>query len=249
MPRTEFQPKRTYTGKAGYVYANQAMASDKKRIKLIVEWVMKDLKNGHNIVIPVMFKKQAADMVQKINEEYAKEFNTTKKIAAPFVGGTTKAAQAARDKVLVDAKANVVRVTVGIRSILQRGLNVPAWSAIYEIVPISNEPNLQQETKRVCTPMEGKRDPIVRLFVDLALGLSIGCARNSIKHMQNLKYHFKKSDKQRILMYEILGDKSGERDTGGNNDYAEREDRSNIPTRSLFDKAVTGNKAAPRKRF
>lgn len=206
--KTEFKPKGKYQGKAGWVRANQALANDKARNQLIVDWVMKDLKNGHNIVLPVMFKKHATELQHMINKEYQKVFDTTKNICALFVGGGGNKNKELRKQILSDAKSNKIRVTVGIRSILQRGLNVPTWSAIYEVVPISNEPNLRQETKRVCTPMEGKRDPIIRLFVDMDLGQSIGCARATIRHMKGFKYKFKKNEKQFALQYQILGDRN-----------------------------------------
>lgn len=234
LHKTDFVSKRKYQGKAGWVYAMQALSGDKKRNKLIVDWVMKDLKNGHNLVLPVMFKKHAAELQHLINKEYQEVFNTNKKICALFIGGGGNKNKDLRKQILSDAKTNKVRVTVGIRSILQRGLNVPSWSVIYEFMPISNEPNLRQETKRVCTPMEGKRDPLIRLFVDMELGQSIGCARNTIKHMKGFKYHFKKTDTQRALQYEILGDAhrkelEAEWDAGG-------DEKQFAVTKSLFDK-------------
>jgi hypothetical protein len=202
---------------------------------MIVDWVMKDLKNGHNIVIPVVFKKHAAELQHLINKRYQEVFDKRTNICALFVGGGGNKNKDLRKQILSDAKSNKIRVTVGIRSILQRGLNVPTWSAIYEMAPISNEPNLRQETKRVCTPMEGKRPPIIRLFVDMDLGQSIGCARATIGHMKGFKYHFKKNPKQFALQYQILGDKNrkqlesewGFETGGGDDDYA--------PIKSLFD--------------
>ena len=209
---------------------------------MIVDWVMRDLKNGHNIVIPVTFKKHALDLQQMINKEYQERKNTNKRICEVFVGGGGKKNKEARKDILSDAKLNKTRVIVGIRSMLQLGLNVPAWSCIYTAMPISNEPNYRQETKRICTPMPGKRNPIIRLFVDMDLGQSIGCARNCVKHMKGFKYDFKKSDKQRALMYEILGDKHRREEEG---EYGANSDDAQFkPTKSLFDKEVAPSRTA-----
>lgn len=234
LHKTEFHTTKKYNGRAGWVYANQALAKDKKRNEMIVDWVMKDLKNGHNIVIPVYYKNHVLDLQQMINKKYQEVFNTTQKICDVFIGGGGQKQKDARKNILSSAKSGKIRVIVGIRSILQLGLNVPAWSCIYLIAPISNEPNLQQETKRVCTPMESKRDPIVRLFADLELGQSIGCARNSIKHMQGFNYKFLKSEKQFALKYEILGPKHREQAEA---EWAESgaDDAQFKPTKALFD--------------
>lgn len=58
--------------------------------------------------------------------------------------------------------------------------------------------------------MEGKRAPIIRLFVDMELGQSVGCARNCLTHLKEFGYEFKRTEKQKELVYEIKGHRRDE---------------------------------------
>jgi superfamily II DNA or RNA helicase len=195
---TTVEGKVYQPGPASWVYAMQYISGHKKRNAQIVEYVMKDLANGHNIVIPVTFKNHVVELQRLINEKYGSH------ICGTFTGGGGKKNKEDRKLLLTKVKDNEIRVTVGIRSLLQLGLNVPSWSAIYEILPISNEPNLKQETARICTPKPGKRSPIVRLFVDLNQPQSAGCARSTIGHMFKFKYHFASSSLQQDQLATVL---------------------------------------------
>lgn len=148
-------------------YAYRFLAKNKQRNKLITKYVVNDLKEGHSIVIPVMTKKHMNELVDRINAAYGK------KIAAAFHGQLPKVH---RKKLLEDARSGKIKVVVGIRKIIQVGINVPKWSALYEVMPISNPPKFKQETSRILTPVEGKKKPIIRFFVD-DFGLSRGCLR------------------------------------------------------------------------
>ncbi len=207
------------TNSSTWVYIMKHLFDNKARNKAIVDQVVADLKAGHNIVIPVIFKKHALELNMAINRAYGKN------ISEMFTGGGTDKNKKLRESILSRAKAGTTRVVVGIRSMIQLGLNVPAWSCIYEIAPISNEPNLKQETSRVRTPMEGKLDPIIRLFVDKNVGASFGCARSTIKHMQGFGYAFDKASNK--LVYEILsGGKQSYEDDDNPVDLLDLEARS-----------------------
>lgn len=197
---------RVYIRESGIAYRNppkhptyqvQRLAKEKKRNAMIVKWAMYDLKHGHSIVIPLTFKKHILELVEAINDAYGK------RIAAYFMGGTTAKGKRDREQVLEDARSGKIRVVVGIRRLLQRGINVKPWSAIYEVIPINNEPNFKQESRRVCTPMEGKKQPIIRMLYDNGIGLSIGCAKGTLRHMTKFKYEISDDDKTQACVEEL----------------------------------------------
>jgi superfamily II DNA or RNA helicase len=166
----------------------QFLVRSKERMKLVLQYIKKDLKNGRKIVIPVMYKKQAFDLVERIREMGYK--------AEAFVAGVD------REDLLKRARAGKIDVVVGIRSILSTGVNVPIWSAIYTIAPISNPPNYYQETMRVCTPMEGKMQPIIRIFVD-DMPMTKGCFRTCwfqtvVKH--GFEFNDRHKEKARLII-------------------------------------------------
>lgn len=107
--------------RSGYEYrswngAMQFLARSQKRQALILNYVKRDLENGHKIVIPVMYKKQAFELVQAIREMgYTSE---------AFVAGVK------REDLLIKARKGEIDVVVGIRSIVSTGINVPVWSCL-----------------------------------------------------------------------------------------------------------------------
>lgn len=164
---TGFTPKKEYTLMH---FALRALEKDEKRTKLIVDSVISDLKAGHSIVIPVAYTSQMTTLVDKINEKYGEV------IAAGFHG---KLSKDNRKKLVADARSGKIRVVVGIRKIVQVGLNVPRWSCLYEIVPIANIPKHTQEVSRILTPLEGKPTPLIRQFLD-NVGFARGCLRVAV---------------------------------------------------------------------
>ena len=178
-------------------YAMRFLARHEKRNELIVDLVCQDLKAGHSIVMPLTFKYHIKDMVDRINYQYGED------VAVAFTGDVNKKGQ--RDEILEKACSRDILVVVGIRSLLQLGLNVPAWSAIYEVMPISNKPNLKQETSRIRTPDKNKKTPIIRYFVDQQVGASIGCFRNSFRHLMEFGYNI--DSKNKAFAYSLMNKK------------------------------------------
>ena len=195
----------SYTrGPAAWTYANRFLSKHKGRQKTITSALLHDLKNGRSIVLATYFKDHVLQIVKDINEAYGEE------IAYAFVGGNKKVKDE-RKWIIDQARDGKIRVVVGIRRLLQRGLNVPRWDTLYYAMPMSNEPNWQQESRRICTPMEGKKRPMIRMFVDPELGISLGCFRNTFKHSLTLDYE---PTKKALEVISILGIQRNKSDSG-----------------------------------
>lgn len=96
--------------------AMQFLARSSKRKKLILDYLKRDLENGHKIVVPVAYKRQAFELVKAVQ--------SLGYTAEAFVAGVK------RDELLDRARLGKIDVIVGIRSIVSTGINVPVWSCL-----------------------------------------------------------------------------------------------------------------------
>lgn len=198
---TGLKSKGKFQGKAGFVHLGKALAKNPKRNDLILEWVLKDLEAGHSIVIPLHFKDHIEEMVRRINAAVGYE------VAAAFVGGGTspKKNKERRDWIKAQATARKIRVVVGIRKLLQRGINIKPWSCLYYVMPMNNEPNWKQESSRILTPDPDKRQPIIRFFVDSGAQASLKYCANTWE--QALKFNHQPTpmalDRMRVMLKNV----------------------------------------------
>lgn len=217
--RTECAPKNlnTYTrGPTAWVNANRFISRHAPRNKLIVSAVLHDLSKGRSIVMAVMFTEHVKELVDAINSAVGEN------IAIGFVGGGGEKNKRERKQIIDQARSRKVRVVIGIRRLMQLGLNVPAWDTLYMISPISNKPNWEQESKRICTPEEGKQQPIIRMFVDDQMPICFGCFKNTVKHSLELGYSLGK--KAKLFVANLGLNKSAKtRDDSGMYDNEARE--------------------------
>ena len=64
-------------------------------------------------------------------------------------------------------------------------------------MPISNKPNLKQETSRIRTPMPGKMMPEIKFMVD-HMSQSLWCFKSSLHHCQQFGYNIDPSSYDNI---------------------------------------------------
>lgn len=180
------RPKHEYKV---WTYAMRWLQNNEARNALIVKHAVHDLRAGHSILIPVTFREHTAMLVDAINKRMGKP------LAAAFNGSLSKNR---REEVLAHARSGKIRCVVGMRSMLT-GINIPRWNYLYEIMPISNEPNMDQETARILTPLPGKK-AVIKFFIDLDWGISRSCFLTCLKTFKKNNAMF--TPKSR----EILGD-------------------------------------------
>ena len=188
--------RSAYKGKGGWSYCMRFLANHEKRNKFMLELLAKDIEAGHNIVLPLYTKEHIFLITRLINTIHGKG------TAESFTGDKG----CDRDAILDRARSGKTRVIVGVRSLLQLGLNVPAWTCLYWFMPMNNEPNWYQESSRILTPEEGKRTPLIRMFVDSEVKLCLGCWAQTYK--QTLKFKHKPTEtalERAAALYKKLG--------------------------------------------
>ena len=179
---TGMKSKGVFKGKPGFVKLGKSLANNKKRNDFIITWILKDLEAGHSIVVPCHFKDHIFEIVKRVNAAVGYE------VAAAFVGGGGKKNKDDRDRIKKLAGERKIRVVVGIRKLLQRGINVKPWSCLYYIMPMNNEPNWKQESSRILTPDPDKRQPIIRFFVDTGAQASLKYCANTWRQAIEFKH-------------------------------------------------------------
>jgi len=173
-----------------WTYAMRFLEEQEKRNKLILKYLVNDIKKGRHIVVPVIFQSQVTFFVEALNKKFGKT------VAEGFHG---KVPKKKRKEILDLARSGEVKCIIAMRSMLT-GVNVPRWNTLFEIMPISNPPNFEQEIRRICTPMEGKPKPYIRFFID-DLSLSKGCFRTCLQTFRKEGIRFTEKTKHLIPYY------------------------------------------------
>lgn len=153
-----------------FVKAYQFLQKSEERNKLILKEVIKDLKAGHNcIIIPVDSKNHMKALVDSINQHFMED------IALGYWRGVEN-----RKDILKEIDAGKYKVVVAIKSMIKQGIDLKVPTMLYLQIGMSASPQpigapmFYQMANRVCTPFSGKREPVVKIFID-ELPQSYGC--------------------------------------------------------------------------
>lgn len=150
--RTGFASNKNYKN---WVYMLRFLESQEMRIEKLLQFAYRDVKKKkRSILIPVAHHSMVDSLVENLNDRGIKA-----------IGWDGRLHKRDRPIPLQKSANREVDVIVAQRSMLT-GINIPVWDMLYWIVPMNNDPNFEQEYKRICTPMPNKPTPVVRFFVD-----------------------------------------------------------------------------------
>lgn len=186
-----------------WTYAVKKIECDPKRLMLIAETAIRDIKEEkHLVYIPLARNIAIEALTKTINRLYGKN------IAQSLTGQTRKDNHRdARKNVIIRAREYKTKCVVGNIKLLSTGVNIPRASALYEVTPSSNIPKADQRFSRVLTPHEGKPQPVIRYFLD-DVDLRRGCMRNEFFQCLLPRFKPEISEKVRTRLYEYLGQKA-----------------------------------------
>ena len=193
LTRTGFSKK---VGRGRWDQMVSSLEGDKARAKVIAAQVIKDVKAGHMVFIPMASLRGIDLVVRTINEMAGK------RLAHRFTGKEAKI----RKEIIQKARDYKIKVLVGTMKILSTGINVPRASMLYEVSMSSNKVNAEQRMRRVCTPYEGKPDPCIRYFMD-DYSVRKSCMRNEFYQVMLPKIKPIISDRDRMLLNSYFSDK------------------------------------------
>ncbi len=154
LVRTDY----SYKGKGSHwSYMVNNLEYNPKRLKLIAQTAIKDIKDGHMVLIPMQRVRASKALAMAINQMSGKKW------AVPFIGGGNKKV---RKEIIEKARRYKIKCIVGTTKLISVGVNIPRASAIYEAVLSSNKENCEQRVSRILTPYEDKPRPLIRYFLD-----------------------------------------------------------------------------------
>ena len=186
--------KTSYTkvlnGNKPWAYIVGPLERDKARQKLIAEYALNDIKEGHVVLIMYSGVKAIQSQIEIINKLAGKE------VAKPFYGGMKKDA---RDKVIEEARQKKTQIIVGNVRLLSTGINIKTASVIMCGTISNNIPQAQQRYSRILTPCDDKPTPIIRLLLD-DMDICRRCMANEFWNVIVKDMHAVVSDKDMLAL-------------------------------------------------
>lgn len=129
------------------------MSKDDDRNELIADRIAKDADAGHSVLATTTRVSHAREIGRLLDMQGYK--------VAVITGATFD-----RKTLFTKFKTKELQILIASRQITQVGLDLPVLSCQHLVVPNMNPYNLEQEASRCLTPYPGKREPVIRAYLD-----------------------------------------------------------------------------------
>jgi len=155
-------------GKFQWHQMMKRMETDKKRLKLIVKNLKRDIeKNNHTcVIIPVRTKRYMSIYHEALRREFGND-------AVQMLYDRKDKGKSTPD-ILRAVEKKQTKVLIAMDSMIKQGIDMYRPTLLYLTYPMSDWNMFYQLANRPCTPLEGKRQPVVKIFVD-DFNASRGC--------------------------------------------------------------------------
>jgi superfamily II DNA or RNA helicase len=157
------------------------MTKDEDRNQLIADRIAGDAESGHAVLATTTRVAHAKRIGKLLDMQGYK--------VAVITGGTFD-----RKKIFSAFKEGELQIIVASRQITQVGLDLPILSAMHIMVPNMNQFNLEQEASRCLTPYPGKKEPVVRVYIDTDHKVALAVKRAFSRVLEKLNSYIIKDD-------------------------------------------------------
>lgn len=196
--RTKYS--KTYRGKPNWAQMVGSLERDPGRMKLVADFVLKDVEAGHLVLIPLAHVASITKLIKIINDKAGYT------LAHPFYGTLKKEV---RDETIQKARQYKIKVIVGNTRMLSTGINIPRASALYEVTMSSNAPNCIQRVSRILTIWDDKPTALLRIFID-NLAVRRSCLANEWFRVIGPTFKPLISDKDKIALESYFKEKGSQ---------------------------------------
>lgn len=199
-------PPSRLRGKAWWAEVLRRVMRHERRNELICHRALQDVRMGHSVLI-CTDRIEHIYTLSKMMEQMNKKDVVTKgyrRVSIAHLHGKLKPEskhriekklsininQQNRKQLRLDAKAGKINVVIAYSKIVQLGWNIPRWSSLHSVMPMSNAPNWYQRISRIrtkCANCPGvkhpdcmkkglclKKPPVCHIYVDKSK-VSVGC--------------------------------------------------------------------------
>ena len=192
------------------------LCKNKKRQDFIIDWIDKDLQEGRQIIIPMQIVSTMYDFRERIYKKLGDKYGET---FVDILSGKTD-----RESNIKRFDSGETKVLIASIAIIKQGIDFKSKNVntMYNIVPMSASGNSKigapmhyQQTYRICSPVEGKKQPIVRWFIDDCRA-SICCARSifwkeivpRLREFDGQPPRYKMTDKDQLFVNNLVKHRS-----------------------------------------